>query len=104
MDWIAREILTGFQNLASLSLDRQPALDVLPMTVKVWTGVICDGREFVEALDAPRFRRAFRTLAGQANWPRPNEFLAALPERSQLAIAKTTIKAHPEKVKAALAD
>lgn len=104
MDWITREIATGFQALASLSLDRQPALDVLPMTVKVWHGVITNGRKFDELLDAARFRMAFLTLAGCNEWPKPHEFLAALPGRDQLALAKTPIKADPERAARAVAE
>lgn len=74
------------------------------MTVKVWHGVITSGREFDEAVDAPRFRKAFLTLAGCNEWPKPHEFLTALPDRDQLSLAKTTIKADPERAAAAIAE
>ena len=91
--------------MASLSLDRQPALDVLPMTVKVWSEALIRGRQFDEAIDAPRIRRAFVTLATVRNvWPSPADFIACLPERDQLAIAKTPIKADPARAAAACAE
>jgi hypothetical protein len=74
------------------------------MTVKVWHGVITSGREFDEAVDAPRFRKAFLTLAGQVSWPKPTDFLTALPDRDQLALSKTAIKADPARAAAAIAE
>ena len=104
MDWVTREIITGFQALASLSLDRTPASDVLPMTVQVWTTVVTDGRSFDEALDVKRFREAFVILAGGSRWPTPKDFIAALPERSQLRLAKTALVADPARAAAACAE
>ena len=94
--WIQDEILRGLQKLLSLSLDRTPASELLPITVGSWVETITQNRLFDEPLDARRFRQAFVTLAGtRRTWPSPADFLAALPERDQLALTKTTIKADP---------
>jgi len=78
--WIRNEIATGFQKLVTLSLDRQPAAEVIPGTVMTWLEVITTGREFQPERDRDRFRKAFRTLAGRCtHWPAPREFLDALP-------------------------
>lgn len=70
-----------------------------------WVEMISDGREFVEHVDAPRFRKAFVTLGKtRTSWPAPADFLTALPERDQLAITKTPIKADPERAARAMAE
>lgn len=75
------------------------------MTVKVWTEALMRGREFDEAVDAPRIRKAFLTLAAVRNvWPSPADFIACLPDRDQLSLAKTPIKADPERAAAAIAE
>ncbi|MGE7137918.1 hypothetical protein ACQKIE_09855 [Luteibacter sp. NPDC031894] len=46
----------------------------------VWVEAICCDRVFDEARDAPRFRKAFRTLMTTCDrWPTPKKFLEALP-------------------------
>lgn len=62
-------------------------------------------REFDEGLDARRFRKAFVTLAEtRSTWPAPKDFIAALPERDQLALARESRKADPERAAAACAE
>lgn len=79
-NWIRNEILTGFQKLLTLGLDRTPAGEVLPGTAMTWLETITDGRKFEQERDTPRFRAAFRTLqARSTHWPAPREFLEALP-------------------------
>jgi hypothetical protein len=80
MDWMKRELLTGFQRLLTLGLDRQPAAEVIPGTVSTWFDALTHGRVFDEERDAPRFRAAFRTLASRCrNWPSPADFIEAMP-------------------------
>lgn len=95
--------MRGLQKLLSLSLDRTPAGELLPITVGTWVEAITRGREFERSLDVPRFRAAFVTLADSRRvWPLPKDFIEALPERAQLRLAKTTIKADPARAAAAI--
>jgi hypothetical protein len=97
--------LKGLQKLLALSLDRTPASELLPVTVGAWCEAIRKGREFERDLDAPRFRTAFVTLAeSRTTWPAPRDFLAALPDRQQLRLAKTAIPADPARAEAAIAE
>ena len=104
MDWIKVELGRGIQKLICLSLDHQPANELMVGTIQAWVEVITDGREFVQKLDAQRFRKAFVALAGGVRWPTPRDFIAALPERDQLRLAKTPIKADPARAAAACAE
>jgi hypothetical protein len=80
MDWIKRELLTGFQKLLTLGLERQPAAEVIPGTVATWLETITHRRVFDEQRDRPRFRAAFIELAGRMkHWPTPQDFLESLP-------------------------
>lgn len=93
-NWIQDEILRGLQKLLALSLERTPAGELLPITVGAWVEAIMRGRAFDEALDVPRFRSAFVTMAEhRRTWPTPADFLAALPDRE-------TFKALPAKTPA----
>ena len=74
------------------------------MTVSVWAGVIANGGKFEESLDVPRFRKAFLALAGRQEWPKPADFLTALPERDQLALCRESVKADPARAAAACAE
>jgi hypothetical protein len=104
-NWIQDEILQGLQKLLSLSLDRTPAAELLPITVGTWVEAINRGREFDQELDTQRFRDAFVTLADSRRaWPLPKDFIDDLPERSQLRLAKTTIPADPERAAQAIQD
>src|SRR6185312_7622939 len=79
-DWVLEEILTGMQKLLPLSLESTPASEVMQGTALAWHEVLVHGRAFDQARDLPRFREAFRTLAGrQRRWPAPVDFLEALP-------------------------
>lgn len=99
-DWIQREVSEGFKRLMCLSLERTPAAEVIQLTVAVWQEALAEGREWDQALDAPRFRRAFATLCRtRRNWPLPQDFLDALPPREQLALTKEFIPADPERVR-----
>lgn len=84
-------------------MDRQPANELITGTIQAWVEVITDGREFDQELDAPRFQKAFRTLAGCSRWPLPKDFLEALPDREQLQIARESRKADPERAAQAVA-
>lgn len=105
MDWLTREIMTGFQKLLCLGLDRTPATDLINGTVLAWSEVLTAGRVFDEQLDTSRIRKAFVTLAGtRTSWPAPADFLTALPERDQLALCRESVKADPARAAAACAE
>lgn len=82
MNWLKRELITGFQVLLTLGLDRQPAVDVIVAgTVPAWFDALTHGRQWIEEQDVPRIRSAFRSLAGSCrNWPAPRDLIDALPE------------------------
>src|SRR5688572_363811 len=85
MDWMETEILTGFQRLTCLGLDREPSAEIMPGMVMAWCEAIRAGRSFTEA-DAPRFRRAFQLLANtRESWPAPVHFLTLLPAPEHIA-------------------
>lgn len=80
--WLRDEVLDGFTRLVTLSLDRTPAVDVIVGTAETWMEAICHRREWHQSHDTARVRAAFRTLAaGCTSWPRPRDFLDALPAR-----------------------
>lgn len=62
-----------------LSLDRQPALELIEGTLAMWCKVITKGRVFDERTDVPRFREAFVNLGARKTWPVPSDFIEALP-------------------------
>ena len=106
-DWITREISSGLQKLILLSLDRQPALDVItPGTLPAWEEAITHGRVFDQQRDAPRFQAAFRTLLRtSAQWPNPQQFIAALPPIEEVkATPKLENEASRERVQKHLDD
>jgi hypothetical protein len=78
-NWIETEIAKGLQGLLCLSLDRQPALELIEGTVMMWCKVITNGRVFDEARDVERFRSAFLTLGARKTWPVPSDFIESLP-------------------------
>lgn len=104
MDWLTRELMTGFQKLLCLGLDRTPATDLIDGTVMAWQEAITNGRTFEQQRDTGRIRAAFVTLATtRESWPQPKHFLDALPRMEQAALAYETKPATPEQAAAALA-
>lgn len=102
-NWIEREIATGFQKLWLLSLDRTPAAEMAEGAVFAWREAVTENRMFEEQRDAPRFRKAFATLAATCrHWPTPRDFLDALPpiegKRSQTYIADEASRARVNKM------
>lgn len=80
MDWFLDEILAGFQRLACLALERQPAAEVIRGTALAWVEALTHGRRWDQGRDAPRIREAFRTLAAtRTSWPAPLHLIEALP-------------------------
>jgi hypothetical protein len=102
MNWLKTELLTGFQKLLCLGLDRTPASEVIPGTVEAWSEVLLTGNyDWQEDRDVSRFRAAFLTMARtRRTWPAPADFLEALPERdTRQWKALPKAEANPEVVK-----
>src|SRR5690606_36729795 len=79
MEWLTREITTGFQKLLCLGLDRTPATDLLQGTVGAWLEALTTNRQWDRERDTPRIRKAFVTLAQTRRaWPVPADFIDAL--------------------------
>jgi hypothetical protein len=82
--WLKREIADGLSALVALSLEGQPAAEVLPLTADIWLKALSH-RLRVEELDAPRLRSAFQTVFGMVTrWPAPQMVLDHLPPRPEL--------------------
>ena len=85
-DWFEQAVTTGIQRLLVLSLDRTPAMELIEGTVDAWCDALWPGRDW-RLSDSDRITEAFRTLSRTRDqWPAPRDFLAALPERKQLAL------------------
>lgn len=80
MDWLTREVATGMQRLLCLSLDGQPAAEVIPGTVAAWCEAVQRNRLMDESRDCPRLREAFGALMARCRrWPAPVDLIEALP-------------------------
>lgn len=100
--WMKDAVIEGFQRLACLGLEGQPAADVLPLTVATWCEALMLGRVWVRERDEPRFRAAFaRLCATSRRWPSVPDFIAALPAPPKQQ-ALPPPKADPAKAKAVL--
>ena len=100
MDWLTREITTGFQKLLCLSLDRTPATDLIHGTVAAWVEALTANRTWDQAKDVDRVRQAFITLAQtRRTWPVPADFFDSLPRYQEQVKALPSKPADPELVK-----
>ena len=89
MDWLAHELMTGFQKLLCLGLERQPAAEVLPGTVATWIEALQHLLAWDQVRDAPRIRKAFVTMAAtRRTWPQPRDLIECLPEPDQVRLTK----------------
>jgi hypothetical protein len=105
MNWLKTELLTGFQKLLCLGLDRTPASEVIPGTVEAWLEAVTANRLWDQDRDTSRIRQAFVTLARTRRlWPAPVDFLEALPTIRQELLPPPRAKADPAKVAAIDAD
>ena len=78
--WLWNLLMDGLTKLVTLSLDRQPAGDLIDVTAGTWFSALTYKREWIESQDAARVVEAFRALEAGSRWPVPFDFLAALPE------------------------
>lgn len=99
MEWLTREITTGFQKLLCLGLDRTPATDLLQGTVGAWLEALTTNRHWEQERDTPRIRQAFVTLAQtRRTWPAPADFTEALPRFEPLRALPRNVT-DPERAK-----
>ena len=97
MDWLATELLTGFQKLLCLGLERTPATDLIGGTVMAWREALTAGRVWDADRDRDRIRRAFVTLAlTRESWPAPKHFLDALPPAPKPLALVREVRVDPE--------
>ncbi len=83
--WLAKEVAAGIQKLMTLSLEGQPASELLRGTVLAWCEALETGRTLDRDIDTPRIRAAFSALVRDSRrWPAPRHFLDALPARPSL--------------------
>jgi hypothetical protein len=76
VNWLEREIMTGFQRLVCLSLERTPAKETIAGTVRAWRDAMIERRSYDEARDAPLMREAFKRLSKNVeSWPSPKKFI-----------------------------
>lgn len=88
-----------------LSLERQPAHDLIAGTAMAWMEALTDGRQWDADRDANRIRRAFVTLARtRRTWPAPADFLDALPRLEPLRALGSQAGHDPERVQRAIAE
>ena len=68
--------------------------------MKAWFDAWTDGKVWDEALDAPRFRKAFIRFSTQPNlaWPVPGDILLLLPPREEFK-ALPVVASDPERAK-----
>lgn len=105
MNWLKTELLTGFQKLLCLNLDRTPAAEIIPGTVEAWCEALTDSRLWDQDRDTARIRQAFLTMAKtRRTWPAPVDFLEAMPAFRQELLPAPRAKADPAKVEAIMRD
>lgn len=103
MEWLTNEILTGFQKLLCLGLERTPATDLIPGTVAAWREAL--GPHWDQGRDTPRIREAFVLLARtRRSWPAPADFLEFLPRIRHELRALPAKPADPDRVRKILED
>lgn len=104
MNWLKTELLTGFQKLLCLNLDRTPAAEIIPGTVEAWCEALTDSRLWDQDRDTARIRQAFLTMAKtRRTWPAPVDFLESLPNIRQELLPPPKASPNPDKVAEVLA-
>lgn len=82
--WMVAEVAEGLQRLMVLRLEGTPPADAIDGVVLAWVDALrVRSVDWHEALDAPRVRQAFRSLAAHAlRWPAPAQLWEHLPARA----------------------
>jgi hypothetical protein len=103
-NWFLTVILEGLQRLMCLSLESQPAAEVIPGTASAWVEALWPGKVWLEERDVPRIREAFRQLSLRSTrWPAPAQFMEALPRSGgEVALKLKKMETDAERAKAAV--
>ena len=83
--WFRRTVADGLKLLVALSLQNEPALDLMPATKKLWIHLLWNcGKAWQEDTDTNRILTAFTRLATRVDrWPAPKQLLELLPSKDQ---------------------
>jgi hypothetical protein len=91
----------GITRLLCLSLEGQPAAEVIQGTVSSWADAIWPGKVWLEDRDTPRIRESFRVLARTCRrWPTPSQFLEAYPRGESPVLKLKKIESDDDRAKA----
>lgn len=75
-----KELMTGFQKLFCLGMDRTPSHELILGTTEAWMEALTNGREWNQERDTPRIQQAFSTIMRTRKyWPTPADFLECMP-------------------------
>lgn len=83
--WLVAEVAEGVQRLLVLRLEGCPPADTVQAVALAWADAIwLRAGRWTPEQDAPRLRRAFRSLAAHATrWPAPADLWQYLPSRPE---------------------
>lgn len=83
--WLVAEVAEGVQRLLVLRLEGCPSADTVQAVALAWADAIwLRAGCWTPEQDAPRLRRAFRSLAAHATrWPAPADLWQYLPSRPE---------------------
>ncbi|MCB1950155.1 hypothetical protein [Nitrosomonas sp.] len=82
--WFRNAIVSGIQQLLSLSLDGTPPSKTITLTASTWIEVLWPTRRWDAELDETRIAEAFRQLMIRCDrWPAPRQLLLVLPSRPE---------------------
>lgn len=97
-DWFVDVVMRGLQQLMTLSLEGQPAAEIIKGTVQAWCIALWSRKQWVEHLDRDRIAEGFITLmATSKRWPQPADLLVAIkPREEPLMLTKKLSKQERE--------
>ena len=80
VDWLKKEIGSGFALLSALNLKGRPASSDLKAVAQIWYGLLFK-EKWQPQRDTPRIRTAFQSIAATSTeWPNPADLKRHLPE------------------------
>jgi len=101
MPWVREVVGDGLSALLALRLKNTPAEDMIELTADIWVQAFRQ-RAFIEEVDAPRIREAFRRIFPRIReWPAPLDVIELMPprpERLKLPQPKVSDEEHAKNV------
>ena len=80
MNWMKKELMTGFQKLFCLGMDRTPSHELILGTTEAWMEALTHNRTWDQERDTVRIQQAFSTVMRTKKfWPTPAEFMECVP-------------------------